>query len=153
VTLGWFWFLVTLMPESSVFPIRDVMVEHRAYLPIAGLCWCAAVPLAGWIARGTPGLLAVTLLIVALTAASHMRNLVWRDEVSLWSDVTRKSPHLPRGFNDLGMALEAENRLPAAGDRLPPRRGARSRLRVRAREPRTALRMQRRYPGGAGRTA
>jgi hypothetical protein len=42
VALGWAWFLVTLLPESSLFPIRDVCVEHRAYLPMAGLCWAAA---------------------------------------------------------------------------------------------------------------
>ena len=31
-----FWFFLTLLPESSLFPIQDVIFEHRLYLPLVG---------------------------------------------------------------------------------------------------------------------
>lgn len=33
-----FWFFITLLPTSSFVPIRDVIFEHRLYLPLAGSC-------------------------------------------------------------------------------------------------------------------
>jgi hypothetical protein len=31
-----FWFFLTLLPESSILPLKDVIFEHRLYLPMAG---------------------------------------------------------------------------------------------------------------------
>jgi hypothetical protein len=36
ISFGIFWFFITLSVESSVIPIRDVIYEHRVYLPSAG---------------------------------------------------------------------------------------------------------------------
>jgi Flp pilus assembly protein TadD len=107
--LGIAWFLVALLPESSLVPIRDVMVEHRTYLPMAGLCWAAA-GLLGLLSSRRARIALPALAIAGLLVATHARNRVWRSEVSLWSDVTRKSPHKARGFNNLAMALEATGR-------------------------------------------
>jgi Flp pilus assembly protein TadD len=110
LALGWIWFIVCLIPESSLVPIRDVMYEHRTYLPMAGLAWGAAALLADFAAGGRGRVLAPALVVAALVAVTHARNRVWRDEVSLWSDVTVKSPHKARGFNNVAMALEAGGR-------------------------------------------
>ncbi|MGD8394141.1 MAG: tetratricopeptide repeat protein [Candidatus Eiseniibacteriota bacterium] len=144
VTIGWLWCLIALLPESSLIPISDVMNEHRTYLPLAGLVWPAAVALvtagtaigARWrsgtgsshgtgtdrpVTGPTTGLatgLATAALLVAvvvpLAIATHERNMVWRDELTLWRDVTRKSPGKARGYNNLGLALAARGRLAAA---------------------------------------
>ena len=106
---GWGWFLVTVAPESSLIPIRDLMMEQRAYLPLAGLCWVAAAGLASLSTRSVRMAAAATL-VVALTAVTHARNRVWRDELSLWSDSVAKSPGSARAQNNLGLALEAEGR-------------------------------------------
>ena len=36
VSFSIFWFFLTLLPESSLFPIKDVIFEHRLYLPLVG---------------------------------------------------------------------------------------------------------------------
>src|SRR5262249_34594620 len=37
VSFSILWFFITLAPTSSFFPIRDVIFEHRLYLPMVGL--------------------------------------------------------------------------------------------------------------------
>jgi len=36
IFFGIIWFFITLLPTSSLFPIRDVIFEHRVYLPSIG---------------------------------------------------------------------------------------------------------------------
>ena len=36
IAFGIFWFLITMSIESSLIPIRDIMMEHRMYLPLFG---------------------------------------------------------------------------------------------------------------------
>lgn len=111
-------FFLGLSVESSVIPIADVMFEHRLYLPmigvalaVAGALHCASSAWPGarrWLALG-----AATWL-VGLGAATVARNHVWRDGVSLWSDVVEKSPRKPRAHFNLGEALRAVGRLEEA---------------------------------------
>jgi tetratricopeptide (TPR) repeat protein len=62
------------------------------------------VTLLGFFSKET----AITILVLsvfALSAATYVRNTVWRDPLSLWQDVVRKSPDKARGYNNLGMAF------------------------------------------------
>ena len=36
LSFGIFWFFITLLPESSIMPLDDVIFEHRLYLPMVG---------------------------------------------------------------------------------------------------------------------
>jgi len=116
---GLFFFFITLLPESSVIPIRDVIFEHRLYLPLAGLvlavsCLFNSPPLnfnrarlgifppakrTEFLKKGKTWGAALILLLGVLTV--H-RNFAWRDEISLWRDTCRKSPGKGRPFNNLG---------------------------------------------------
>lgn len=42
-------------------------------------------------------------LVMVFGIAAHQRNLVWKDDFSLWSDVVKKSPYKPRSYNELGI--------------------------------------------------
>jgi tetratricopeptide (TPR) repeat protein len=118
-SLGIGWCLIALVPESSVIPIRDAMVEHRMYLPMAGLIWAAVAALeslgARWkersAARRASPVLVVLLVAAALAVTTHARNRVWRDELTLWSDAAAKAPHKARPHNNRGMALEELGRV------------------------------------------
>lgn len=104
ITLGILWYYVTISIESSVIPIRDVVFEHRLYLPMIGFF----LALLGTITRFTKNrigtILAVLLLIYSgfLFYRTSVRAEDWETPVTLWSDVAQKSPQKVRPFNNLG---------------------------------------------------
>ncbi len=110
VTAGWAWFLVTSAVESSFIPIRDVMVEHRMYLPSVGLFIAASSLLARLPRRGV--LLAV--MVVPLAFVTHRRATVWSDAIALWEDAAKKAPGAARPWVNLGRAERAAGRFDEA---------------------------------------
>ncbi|MEJ5365523.1 MAG: tetratricopeptide repeat protein [Desulfosoma sp.] len=100
------WFFIALSVESSLFPIRDALFEHRLYLPSVGFCWVAA-QVFFFIAERWPkaGVIVAVAAIVALGAATHGRNRVWRDPVRLWQEAIERNPNNARAYNNLGQAL------------------------------------------------
>lgn len=104
VTFGLLWFFVSLLVESSIFPIRDVMFEHRTYLPSVG--FFAAVAALVLRPERRPSFWAAILgvIVVALGIATGERNRVWRDDISLWTDATAKAPGKGRPWANLGYA-------------------------------------------------
>jgi len=109
---GALWFLVILAPTSSVVPLKDVIFEHRLYLPMAGIVMCvisgvdmASIHVKEKYGRGlSPGTGAVLVLVLltVLGGATYERNTVWRTKLSLWQDAVSKSPHKSRPRNNLG---------------------------------------------------
>lgn len=111
VFFGIAWIFVTLSVESSIFPIKDVIFEHRMYLPSVGAAVAGGTALLWAVERlrlrGSLRLqCAAALLITAgpLGVATYLRNAVWKDDLSLWSDVVRKSPQKARPHHFLGIA-------------------------------------------------
>jgi hypothetical protein len=104
--LGIVWFYCTMAVESSLFPIRDLMFEHRIYLPSTGffLTTVSAVALAagcrhlGFKAAWTL-LAAVCLVLGGMTLA---RNNIWNDRLALWQDTVNKSPGNALAMANLG---------------------------------------------------
>ena len=114
IFFGIAWFFVTSSVESSVIPIRDVIFEHRMYLPSVGAAIALCTGLLSIVERLplrlAPALqVAVALLITAgpLGIATYARNFVWKDEIRLWSDVVSKSPEKARPRTILGLAYMA----------------------------------------------
>ena len=108
LSFGIFWFILTLLPESSVLPLPDVIYEHRVYLPMVGISLFAAFALQRITHRwGTNGVAALVIGIVgALGLTAFERNKVWSNEVTLWQDVIKKSPGKARGYLNLGRAYD-----------------------------------------------
>ncbi|MCC7202831.1 MAG: tetratricopeptide repeat protein [Nitrospirae bacterium] len=114
-SFGIFWFFITLSVESGVIPIRDVIFEHRLYLPFAGAssAFCSAMiyGIDYWRRQsGSRVSLRIAVLILAvvtvlpLSVASYQRNRVWKDHVTLWRDVVSKSPLKARTHSNLAYA-------------------------------------------------
>ncbi|GAO02330.1 tetratricopeptide repeat protein [Anaeromyxobacter sp. PSR-1] len=110
VAFGIVWFLLGLSLESLV-ALQDLMVEHRMYLPSAGL-FVAVAAAAGLAAervaprrwgRGLAG--GALALGIGLAAATFARNEVWSDDVRLWADAAAEAPSNPRTHGNLGYAL------------------------------------------------
>jgi len=107
---GILWFFLFLAPTNSLLARLDVANDRQLYLAILGPVWLVI-----WTARRLPleplapvALLACLALLLGL--ATYHRNLVYADEISFWRDVTRKSPHNGRAFNNLGYAYAVQAR-------------------------------------------
>ncbi len=104
--LGIVWFYLALAVESSVIPIRDVINEHRLYLPSGGFL-LFLTSLLGYPAALRAGYRKavwtfVVLCCLVLTAGTIARNWVWKSEISLWQDVQAKSPNKARAHYNAG---------------------------------------------------
>jgi tetratricopeptide (TPR) repeat protein len=101
-----FWFFLTLLPESSFLPIKDVIFEHRLYLPLAGYCMFLVSGMYYLLGKNTIKTMVVALMMVIAwnSFLTYQRNKVWLDEFSLWEDSVQKSPHIAGPYNGLGLA-------------------------------------------------
>ena len=120
ISYGIIWFFLTLSVESSLVPIKDVIMEYRLYLPFFGAAAAFAMifylmveKLTGP-ASGKLLCLSATLLIIVFGFATFQRNHVWGNAIRLWQDVALKSPEKGRPLNNLGVALDKAGRRPEA---------------------------------------
>ncbi|MEN8264842.1 MAG: tetratricopeptide repeat protein [Nitrospirota bacterium] len=119
ITFGVFWFFITLSVESSIIPITDVIFEHRVYLPSAwffiAICTISFM-ISYKIQNRKKGfeifhVCVLSIVVLVLATATFARNKVWENELTLWENVTRKSPDNARGHYNLGTAYKGEGRI------------------------------------------
>jgi len=134
---GALWFFITLAVESSVIPIKDVIFEHRLYLPGIG----ASIAFSsfslhvyrrfrerhGLRSELTAGAIVFILVVTSpLVTAAYSRNMVWQDNITFIEDIVRKSPNRIRQRLNLGQAYFRAGRIDdaiaelEAADRLSP---------------------------------
>ncbi len=115
ITFAIFWFFITLSVESSIIPISDALYEHRLYLPMFGFALLVPYLVFYFLSnRIYLSVLISVLIISGLGAATVLRNVIWQDPLTLWSDVVSKSPHNFRGHNGIGLALDDMGRIDEA---------------------------------------
>jgi Flp pilus assembly protein TadD len=123
IGFGLLWFLIALLP-TSLFPLAEVMNDHRTFLPYIGFVIAVAgfisLLLQARIAQHAMAKAALTFVIVLILCASgyatFQRNKVWKTEESLWHDVVTKSPRNPRGLMNYGLTLMAKGDFAGALD-------------------------------------
>jgi protein O-mannosyl-transferase len=81
------WVAAALLPSSSIVPLGEMVVDHRAYLGGAGLLFWLGTLL--WRRGGGP--LAAIVLTVLIARAWHYE-WVLADPVRAWEDATRRAP-------------------------------------------------------------
>lgn len=104
VAFSVFWFFLILLPESSVIPINDVIVEHRLYLPMLGYSIFLVSLLHYIVKNKTLRVIILILIIQGYAFMTYSRNSVWQDEIILGKDIVRKSPKKARAYVHLGTA-------------------------------------------------
>jgi tetratricopeptide (TPR) repeat protein len=96
-SLGIIWFYISMAVESSVFPIRDTIFEHRIYLPSIGYFMSIVAITALAVQGRRTGLkVAWAMLLIASILLGSMtiaRNHIWNDTLALWQDTVIKSPN------------------------------------------------------------
>ena len=117
---GAIWYFAALAPTSSLFPLSEMVNEHRPYLPYVGLILCLTAMAADACAalhspRSVRSLAtAATLLLIAHGLSTFQRNKAWRDEESLWKSVTEASPSNGRAWMNYGLIFLARADYPNA---------------------------------------
>ncbi|MBI5103368.1 MAG: tetratricopeptide repeat protein [Nitrospirae bacterium] len=108
-SIGIIWFFLALSVESSLVPIKDVIFEHRTYLPSVGFFAVIAAVImfsvcnrlkSQAVFRG----LILLFILLPLGAGTYLRNEIWVDELKLWDDVVRKAPGKAMGYNNRATA-------------------------------------------------
>lgn len=105
VAFGATLFLIGLLPESSIFPIKDVMFEHRLYLPVAGFAWVLTGALYLLFSKVASKKYFVLCLVSIITCYSYLtfeRNKLWNDPLTFWTDTLQKSPQKSRAYVNRG---------------------------------------------------
>ena len=110
------WFFGVLSVTSSFVPVKDLIFEHRMYLPLAGL---AVLAVAGgyvlferWSARRAGIILAAVIVLLGL--ATFRRNDDYRSAAAIWQSVLDVIPDNSRAHNNLGVALKSAGRVDEA---------------------------------------
>ena len=110
VSFGLAWAILSLLPTSLV-PLTEVMNDHRIFYPFVGLSisvvWTFYLLLEKYIKQASAiGLTsALVLLLCGYAYGTHQRNEVWRDEETLWHDVSIKSPKNGRGLMNYALVF------------------------------------------------
>ena len=103
---GIFWFFLNLAIESTVAQ-ENFIFEHRLYLPMTGLSVFFVV--GGFeFFKNNPRRWTILLCLLAACYSflTYQRNFVWKDEITLWEDAVKKSPHKARPYNNRGYAYQ-----------------------------------------------
>jgi tetratricopeptide (TPR) repeat protein len=114
VAFGLSWFLLMLLPTSSIIPFSEVTNDHRLFLPALGLvvaCVCSLKnlwPLIRAKNLQTLSMAMIGLVLCGYAYGTHVRNEVWKNEKNLWQDVTEKSPRNGRAWMNYALVFMAE---------------------------------------------
>ncbi len=107
ISFGIIWFFIALSVQSSIFPINDVIFEHRAYLP--SVCFLfvftSIVFYFFWDRYRWISCAVLILLVLTNSILTYERNKVWASDYTLWADCVKKSPNKPRALSNYGKAL------------------------------------------------
>lgn len=115
VVFGWSWIWLSMLVESSIIPIEDVLFEHRLYLPLFGF---ALMMTTGWWwvlqKKKSVGQFLLIGYLGLLLLLTMLRNQVWASDLTLWQDVVAKAPDNVRGHNNLGVEYQRSDNLDKA---------------------------------------
>ena len=99
---GIIWFFLALSVES-LKQLTMIIFEHRLYLPMAGFAVFLSTGLFLLLKDAKKFVVVFSCIIFVSSIATHHRNEVWKDGVSLWKDVIKKSPNRGRGYQNIGL--------------------------------------------------
>ncbi len=132
-SFGLFWFLIALAPRSTIVPSPELVCDYKTYLPSVGVYFIFAVlftfiakkVIEGFDGNGlikllssqkmffekTPAFGLLLLIAIPLSAATVMRNKVWRSPVEFWADNVKKAGGKARVHNNYGVALSEAGKI------------------------------------------
>ena len=115
ISFGIFWFFITLLPESSIVPIQNLMCEYRLYLPMVGFSLALSGGIFGLFKdKMTLAVRLLSVLIMLYAVLSYQRNKVWADEFALWNDAVHNAPQNQMAYLNRGVEYHKRGKLDLA---------------------------------------
>jgi protein O-mannosyl-transferase len=110
VFVGWFWYLVLLVPVLGIVQAGlQARADRFTYLPHIGITmlvtWTCADWSRHWRNRQIILASAATLVIAASTVLSYKQTTYWRDSISLWQHALAVTPDNQTAQQNLAAAL------------------------------------------------
>ena len=103
------WAIIQLLPLHLFLPRLDIANDRQLYLAGWPLFLALAAELALWLNTRSFRIACIVLLLT-LGSLTLLRNQVYADEIALWEDTARKSPHKARVRNNLSYAYKLAGR-------------------------------------------
>lgn len=116
------WFVVFILPRSSIIPSAELMFDYKTYGASLGLFFimsCVLIWGYRWlhtriasflsernVAIGTVA--SVVVLACILGVSSYYRNQVWSSGLEFWGDILKKAPGKARAYNNYGVELSTK---------------------------------------------
>jgi len=119
VTVGWLWYVGTLVPVIGIVQIGGhAMADRFTYIPLIGvfilIAWAGAT-IAARLRLPAPAVACpAAFIVVAFAVGARAQVLHWQNGVTLWQHTTQVSPDNGRAHANLGVALAREGRRGAA---------------------------------------
>ena len=107
------WFMGNLVIESSTIPL-EIIFEHRTYLPSMMVILLIVLLLHQAVKKRRVLIVFLTAVAILFSYWTYERNKVWKNELTLWTDIQKKSPNKARANHNLGLAYFEKNRLDEA---------------------------------------
>jgi Flp pilus assembly protein TadD len=113
VTVGWLWYLATLIPVLGLVQVGGhAMADRFTYVPLIGIflviSWGgASIARRLRVDRGLQAAAAVAILVV-LSWRAGIQASYWRNSTALWEHAVRVQPGNARAHANLGVALAAD---------------------------------------------
>ena len=104
ITFGTAWFFITLSPTSSIFPLPDLIFEHRLYLPLAGFVFVLSGAIVSFRKHWKPLTMIMIIGLLLFSVGTYRRNNTWQNALTLWQDTVRKSPCKARPHVNLAIS-------------------------------------------------
>lgn len=109
-------FFVLLAPSSSFIPVRDVVVEHRMYLPLIAIITLVVAGVWTLMCRAgakrnmmrgavAAGIFAVTIIVIALASLTVLRNENYANSLELLGQAAEVRPNNPRPLRNMAAIL------------------------------------------------
>jgi len=98
-------FIGSMLVESSVLPIKDILVEHRMYLPLIPISILAGHLINTMTVPTFHKQSTSFVLMLIFTALTFTRNANWQTRETLWEASVKENEDNPRALNNLGQAL------------------------------------------------
>ncbi len=101
ISLGIALTYISFLPESGLIPLKDIMVEHRMYMPMIGIAIITST-ITTPLHRRKWFLPILVLISLSLMLRTSIRNFDWSDKLTLWSTTLETNPSSSRAMYSIG---------------------------------------------------